>query len=380
MPIRTVLPTPPQLPLLPSQPGHPMPARRGFAIPVAVLLIAVLSISLGAGLMLVNAERRSVSDDRAQVDALRLAEQGMQIYLVRRDSLGFYTNPPVGPESTRVTLSGGYADVVLTRIQASGLGGAPLYVVRSRGVQTSTYGNIPQGVRTVTQYATAKSVSFPVRGAWTALNGVDKNGASGILNGADGCGDSATTAGLALPSYPGYAQNGGSLWPTGNPDISYYAPTPDSASKLTTIDWNSIVNGNAITPDVTYPAQSWPSFSDSTYWPIIVMTGTTANYSLPTSGRGLLIVQGSLTMSGTVGWNGLILIGGTLTSNGNNNINGSIVTGLNVKIDPTVGGQSSVANGNKTFRYNSCSLAKALGALGRLTLYANTWSDSWPGY
>lgn len=379
MPIRTVLPMPSQFPPRPPRSGHAGASRRGFAIPVAILLIAVLSISLGAGFMLVNAERRSVSDDRAEVDALRLAEQGMQIYLVRRDSLGFYTNPPVGPESTRVTLSGGYADVILTRVYASG----SLYVVRSRGVQTSTYGNIPQGVRTITQYVTSKSASFKVRGAWTALNGVNKNGASGTLNGNDACGDSATTAGLALPRVPGYTQTGtnsGNLWPNGNPDTLYYAPTADSAAKLTTIDWNSIVNGNAITPDVTYPQQAWPSFSDTTYWPIIVISGTTANYTLPTSGRGLLIVQGSLTMDGSTSWSGLILIGGELISNGNNTINGSIISGLNVKLDPTVGGQSSLANGTKTFQYNSCSVAKALGGLGRLTLYANTWSDSWPGY
>jgi len=59
--------------------------RRGFAIPFAILVIAVLTIMLAGGFSLVSAERRSVSDQKSQISAFRIAVQGLEIYLVRAD-------------------------------------------------------------------------------------------------------------------------------------------------------------------------------------------------------------------------------------------------------------------------------------------------------
>jgi len=59
--------------------------RKGFAIPVAILVIGVLSITLAAAFSLVIAERRGVDDQKAQVSAFVLAEQGLQMFFVRRD-------------------------------------------------------------------------------------------------------------------------------------------------------------------------------------------------------------------------------------------------------------------------------------------------------
>ena len=61
--------------------------RRGFAIPIAILVIAVLTIMIAGGFSLVSAERRSVADQKSQISAFRIAEQGLEIYLVARDSL-----------------------------------------------------------------------------------------------------------------------------------------------------------------------------------------------------------------------------------------------------------------------------------------------------
>jgi len=60
--------------------------RRGFAIPIAILVIAVLTIMIAGGFSLVSAERRSVADQRSQISAFRIAEQGLELFLVRRDS------------------------------------------------------------------------------------------------------------------------------------------------------------------------------------------------------------------------------------------------------------------------------------------------------
>ena len=91
--------------------------RRGFAIPFAVLVIALLTIMLAGGFSLVSAERRSVADQKSQVSAFRIAEQGIELYLVRRDSLmkgsPTYTRVPGASESIRINMTGGYADVSL---------------------------------------------------------------------------------------------------------------------------------------------------------------------------------------------------------------------------------------------------------------------------
>jgi molybdopterin-binding protein len=116
------------------------------------------------------------------------------------------------------------------------------------------------------------------------------------------------------------------------------------------IDWNGIVNQNAIKPTITIPPSSWPTatqWADTTYYPIIRING---DFTPPSSGRGMLIVTGALTLNGSVGWKGVLLVGGDIVSNGTNSIAGATVSGLNVKlgtimsqITVDVGGQTLVA-------------------------------------
>src|SRR6476619_5339135 len=125
-------------------------SREGFAIPAAVLLIAILSVSIAAGFSLVISERRGVEDQKAQVSAFVLAEQGLQTFFIKRDSLGFRTIPPgVREGPVRLYLNGGYADVVLDRSRPPTGSLSGMYVVRSRGTQTrGAVGGTPSGVRT----------------------------------------------------------------------------------------------------------------------------------------------------------------------------------------------------------------------------------------
>jgi hypothetical protein len=354
--------------------------RRGFAIPTAVLVIAMLTIMIAAGFSLVSAERRSVADQKSQISAFQLAEQGLEFFLIRRDSLiAGASQPPGASDSVRIPLTGGYADVSLTRIRPPLGTRNGLYVVRSKGVETSgAYAGTPQGVRTVAQYVLWQQAPMQVLAGWTALSGLNKNGNSGTLSGNDagdcdgnGTPDSAAVAGVVVTPTAGYTGKTGPA--SGNPPID--SVTADSVH----IDWNGIVNGNAITPTITIPGGSWPTASqwaDTTYYPIIRVNS--ANYSLPGSGRGTLIVTGNLTISGSDGWNGVILVGGDLTSNGNNGVSGATVSGLNVKLGTYV--PTSTANGTKTYQYNSCQVARATTTMGGLVTLGNTWVDNWVEY
>jgi hypothetical protein len=354
--------------------------RRGFAIPIALLVIAALTIMIAGGFSLVSAERRSVADQKSQISAFRIAEQGLEIFLVRRDSLmaghpGFSHVPGLIPDTAVIPVTGGVATVTLTRLRPVKGSQSGLYVVRSRGVETvGAYAGSPQGVRTVAQYALWEPAPMQVLAGWTALSGLQKNGGSGTLGGIDLCGDSAAVAGVVVPVNPGYT---GKTVAVGDPPVDSVAP--DSVA----IDWNGILNLGAITPTITIPGSAWPtalmqaSFDDtlSTYYPIVRING---DYSLPSSGTGMLIVTGSLTLNGSVGWRGVLLVGNDITSNGNNGIVGATVSGLNVKLGTYVPG--STANGTKQYNYDSCEVAKATTTMGALVTLRNTWVDNWVEY
>jgi len=354
--------------------------RRGFAIPIALLVIAALTIMIAGGFSLVSAERRSVADQKSQISAFRIAEQGLEIFLVRRDSLmaghpGYSHVPGATPDTAVIPVTGGVATVTLTRLRPVKGSQSGLYVARSRGVETSgAFAGTPQGVRTVAQYVLWEPAPMQVLAGWTALSGLQKNGGAGTLGGIDLCGDSATVAGVAVPVNPGYT---GKTVAVGDPPVDSIAP--DSVA----IDWNGIINLGAITPTITIPGGSWPtaamiaSFADtlSTYYPIIRVNG---DFSLPSSGTGMLIVSGSLTLNGSVGWRGVLLVGNDITSNGNNGIVGATVSGLNVKLGTYVPG--STANGTKQYNYDSCEVAKATTSMGALVTLRNTWVDNWVEY
>jgi len=359
--------------------------RRGFAIPVALLVIMVLTIMVAGGFSLVSAERRSVADQKSQISAFRIAEQGLEIFLVRRDSLmkdkPGYTKVPGAADSVRIAMTGGYADVTLTRLRAPRGNQAGLYVVRSKGVETvGAYAGTPQGVRTVAQYALWEPAPMQVLAGWTAMSGLQQNGGAGTLGGIDMCGQNAAVAGVVVPMWPGYD---GKVIAVGNPPIDSVAP--DSVE----IDWDGIVNHNVIEATIVIPPAAWPdaqmiaAYADtaSLYYPIVRVNG---DFTLPSSGKGMLIVTGSLTIKGATGWRGVILVGQNLIANGQNagqsaeGIQGAVISGLNEKLGMYV--DPSISNGNKQYNYNSCEVSRATTTMGALVTLRNTWVDNWVEY
>jgi hypothetical protein len=351
--------------------------RAGFAIPAAILTIGVLSITLAAGFSLVIAERRGVDDQKAQVSAFVLAEQGLQMFFVRRDSLNFKSIPPAVKEGpVRIYMTGGYADVQLDRIRAPQGSLAGLYVVRSKGVQTKgAIGGTPAGVRTVAQYAAWEPANIEVLAGWTAISGIKKNGNSGQFLGKDACQDSAAIAGVAVPQVPGFNQ------PNTTDSLEIDGATAKEMAKQVLVRWKGITDQTALTPNYIVPPDAIPSFADTNFYPVIYMAdGGTVGSSQLNGGRGVLIVRGNLdTGSGaTFSWKGLVLVGGDLTGNGNNYIQGAIISALNVKLGVDV--PINTVNGTKQYQYNSCEVAKALMALGALVPLGNTWVDNWVEY
>lgn len=357
-------------------------ARRGVTLPMTLLLIVVLSALAAGAFTRVGSERRTIDNQEASLDVYAMARTGMDQFLADPLNGPFSFDPStfVGPDSGTISLAGGSAKITVQRLRAAvGTTVPALYVVKSRGVKTTSgVSGAPAAERTIALFAEWQPGEMNVVAAWTSLTGLHKNGGSGELNGVDNCGKAATVAGVGVPDSPGYSQNGGSSVPNGSPNILNMG-TQGAAAASVGVDWQSIIDGTSMTPDVTLPGGSWPSSATfSTSWPVIFVDQA-SDFSLPSDGRGTLVVRNNLTISGSKSWDGIVLVGGTLTSNGNNTVHGAVITGLNVQIGENPP-ESDIGNGNKHYRYDSCNVAKAAEHFAGLKPLRNTTVDNWPSY
>jgi hypothetical protein len=357
--------------------GHVDSRRDGFAIPLALMLVVFITVGVTTAFTRIQSETRSDQDRQARIDAFSYAQRGLEQFTTDRSNLGFTVKPPAAAESTRIAMADGHADVILTLVKPKTTTRQALYMIRSRGAKrTGNLSWMPPAEHTVTQFAFWREGSMQVLSAWTSLSGLLKNGAAGQITGVDGCGVEPTVAGAAVPDNA-YLQNGGTnspAVPVGSPPVLDLGPSPGSYSAVR-IDWDGIINNNAIVPDLVYPTpDAWPSSFPPTYWPVIRVNGDLA---LPDDGQGTLIVTGDLTINGSLSWNGIVLVGGTLYADGNNNIQGAVVSGLNLLLPGMTVAASDVGNGVMTYQYNSCNVKEALSKYSTLVLTGGTWADTY---
>jgi hypothetical protein len=350
------------------------------AIVSALLLIVVLSVSAAAALGMVGSERRVVDDQEAAAEAHALARSGYDQFVSNPTAFlpAFSATTFVGPDSTLIAFNDGYAWVMAMRVRPSVAGSKPLFLIRSRGVRTINRPvSTPVAERIFSQYAQWQDLDMTVLAAWTALSGLLKEGGSGIISGTDNCGSAAAIAGVAVPNVPGYTQNGGSPVPTGSPPVQDLG-TQASANSAVQIDWATVLNTMSLSADIVVPGSTWPSFANTSYWPVVYVDQV-ADFALPSSGRGILIVRNNLTINGSTKWDGIVLVGGALTSNGNNTVNGAVVTGLNVLLGESAAA-SDLGNGNKAFRYDACNVESAMRRFNGLVPWQNSAADNWASY
>ena len=352
-------------------------SRQGIALVLALVLIVVLSVAATAALGAVGSERRTVEDQGAASEAHALARSAYDQFITNPTAFlpGFAPTTFAGPDSAHMVFSDGYAWVKVQRVRPAVSGSAPLFLIRSRAVRTINRPvRTPVAERVFAQYAQWQDVEMPTLAAWTSLSGILKNGAMGTISGADNCGGSTPVAGVAVPNVPGYVQVGGSSVPSGSPPILNMG-SQSTANGAVGVDWVTILAGMALSAEVVIPGGSWPSFSNANYWPVIYVDQTSP-FTLPTSGRGMLIVKNDMNILGGQQWDGIILVGGTFTSNGVNTVNGALVTGLNVLLGQNVP-PSNIGNGTKTYRYDSCNVEKAVSKFNGLAPLRNSSADNW---
>jgi hypothetical protein len=378
--------------------------RSGFALPLAILVIGVMTAGALAAFARTGAEAHMVDNQVVETQAFASAERGLGQFLAAGNI-----------DNTNVTYDfGGGESAVVTALlmrAAPTLADTAIWLISSTGRVAARRGR-PAGQRTVAQLAYRTTVTMEVHSSWTSLSGLDKNGSSGVISGVDACTCAECTnevkAGIATPTggYDGQDQ------PIAGDPPHLEMGTPEEMAAQIHIDWDAITNPAApslppsrflpdamtpMTPAVLctagtypnyiagwtcgqFPSQTW--FDDNpNEWPTIIING---NSPLPADGRGTLIVTGDLDIGGGQRWEGILLVGGRIIDNGTGDIAGAVVTGLNVLKDcpaasnnPCDVPESSRANGTKSYTYDSCKVNNATSGLSRLVGVTNAWVDNW---
>jgi len=401
--------------------------RDGFALPLAIMVLALLSIGLVAGFAMSTSEQAASASQRAQARAYSYAQMGLEAFITQRKEFRAGCTPaspytraqaavcafcpqcwlanaaprngsvnanldtlPTVAESVTVNYTSGKAFVRAIPVWLDIAKGKGTYFVTSTG--TDDQGSIATGSntmrkssRTVGVYVTWNKTTMNVLGALVSFSGIIKNG-TGDISGVDQCGADTNVAGINVPANESVVVSGGAFAPTGNPpyDTLQTFAQDSSNSKL---DWAGITSGTTLPADIniTSTTSSFPTTgafaSDTNYWPIIHVFNRSATwtglYTLPNQGRGILIVDGDLNINGSNQWDGVVLVGGQLTSNGNNVTSGTVMAGLNRLIGiPAAAVNDADLNGTKSYMYNSCTVKKATSSMARFTMLPNTWMDN----
>ena len=412
-------------------------AREGFALPLAIMVLALLSIGLVAGFAMSTSEQAATSSQRAQARAYSFAQSGLEAFLTQRKEFRPGCTPsapynaaqaaacafcpqcwlanaapmnasvnanldtlPTVAESVTVAFTAGTDTLGQAFIRAIPVWvnvatGRGTYFVTSTGTdRKSRIGTGANTTRTASRsvgvYVTWSRATMNVMGALVSFSGIVKEG-TGQISGVDQCGADTNVVGINVPAEESVKLNGAAktFVPAGNPPYDTLK-TFSQDSAATKLDWAGISSGTTMPADVnitTSGSTAFPSTgtfaSDTNYWPVIhvfnrsTTGGWNSTYTLPNQGRGILIVDGNLNINGSNQWDGVVLVGGQLTSNGNNVTSGTVMAGLNRLIGIAADAvEDADLNGTKSYMYNSCSVKKATSSMARYTMVPNTWMDN----
>ncbi len=342
--------------------------RDGVALPLTIFVVTLVTLMLATALVRVDSDRLVAESSGDMVDALTIAQSGLQTYL------GTATAPPADGDSVRVNVLGGYADVVAHLVrQPEDSTANRLFIVRSTGrVITPNLGPLPQATRTVAQFAQWQTGRIGIAAAFLAANGLRAvGGGFTTVTGVDACSQAPTVPGVRIPMGP----IGSPIPDTdlqGAPPIIESGNGPDVAAE-TTVDWAATVGGGMI-PDYTTVQEADSSWSVQLVDGDVTLTDTW--------GTGILIVTGNLILTGTSAeWNGVVLVGGRVEFTATTNrVRGLLITGLNEQL---VGGNPPRGDIGATtidVIYDSCFVQSAMQSLTGFVPVANAWVDNWSTY
>jgi hypothetical protein len=341
----------------------------GFALPLTLFVLTLVTIMLAALMVQVQNDRRIASSSGDLVETFTIAQGGL------RDYLSYYSESntrPLNGDSLRINVVGGYADVVAHIVQqpADTLNGI-VYLIRSRGrLIKPTQGADPQAVRVVAQYVRWQYGTMRVYAAFAPINSFTCSSCDGTFQflGYDQCAVAPTVPGMRTPNGPTpyFAP------PYVDPAVVEGPVTSTFASKaFIGIDWAAVL-GSGFSPDYTTltSLDTWSSYR-------LAGNQTLTNVS----GTGLLVVQGNLTLDDFY-WQGVVLVGGRIVfAADTSQVEGAVVSGLQDQIGAGASaGRWGPAGSHIAIQYNSCNVAQAFSSMTGFAPIAGGWMDNWASY
>lgn len=336
--------------------------ERGFALPLTIFLITILTILLAAGFARVSVDREIAKAGEESVDALAVAQSGLQTYLATT------TSRPAQGDSLRVNVPGGYAWVTpqIVKVPTDTMANWT-YVIQSTGyVIVASLGSTPRASRTIAQFAYWQTGSMNLLAGFTAANQlqVKHGGKITRLRGYDVCHRDTTLPSIRVPSGP--VLNGLDAKPA-----PVFAGNGMGVSTATEIDWPAILNGG-LQPDYT-------SFQQANFNQVTVIQGDATLDE--TWGGGILVVTGDLTVTHDFVFRGILLVGGLINFNSSYAyVRGAVVSGLNEQLSQNVKQGAIGENGGTYIYYDSCAVNDALSNLTGFVPVSNAWIDNWATY
>ncbi len=361
-----------------------MMQQRGFALPITIFLIAILTLMLGSTFTRAATEHRIAGGSKAAIVAMFVAQSGLEKYF-SQDFLDW--NRPLSGDSMRLDLQGGWAWVVpeVLRTPADTMNDF-LYIIRSTGYAENPRepGNV-LAHRAIAQFANWQTPWLDApRAAIIAANRLQIEPPAGkvVFDGRDRP-NSLCAGDPLLPD--GF---GARLPASGNTDLEladdyHGAPgrqesgTRESVAQLVNIDWEAIRSGKFI-PDYTSP-----QYGLTGEFPSQLVDGNYSESVQHFEGEGLLIVTGNLSVSTAREhwyWRGVILVGGEAKFESDTTyIYGRVITGLNYLTGdaPTNDDTDVRATQLARSRFDSCNIRKSLKSLKGFVPLVNTWVDNW---
>ena len=350
----------------------------GYALALSLITIVVLSLLAAAGYGMSNFELDTSRDFRAETEAFYVADQGLNRYLA--------TDAHDLDTAVTYQFQKGTATVTPEPVTMGMQNNEELHRVTSVGEYVTPAGNTVRRTVSTVLLATPMLPLTPT-GAFVAGGKLNQNGNALYdgynaydpvgNNGDQLCESAGVQKGGSVPGIvaDSFQVSGGSSGPCeSDPGVTPSAQCKDDPQSefMSADQWRYMLDelpaDHAINPGDAFPQTDG--------WEVVRVTG--GNYSRSAgarSGKGILIIEDNFTSNGNFTWEGLVLIGGKFAaSNGQEYVEGSIATGLNELLGENVPA-TNVGNGNKEFKFNSCSIYKASRSKYRVSQVPSNWYE-----
>jgi hypothetical protein len=340
--------------------------RRGFALAMVVFLLFAVAVAAATGYQVVSSEFALARQNRDGQQALAVARAGMSRYL--GESVG-----SIG-DTVLYAIGNGVATITAKRVLIQDSLNY-LYYVESTGEVDDIRTPLLPARRTVGTYAWHKLSPIRLRGAVWVSGGTttlsNNWSTTTVVSGTDAatpsdCSGGGTTGVRGVVKGTGGVSVGGGVSLTGPAPTTLSYGSYDAMYDTVGIRWD-ILSSASFPVDFDGSPPNWGSIPADSF-PIVRYRGN-LNINSSWSGRGVLIVTGTLSCSGffsTFAWEGIVLAGrlGNIGTYCYPSVEGMLIGGMNA------------ANPNATlrgdYRYHSCNAYKANRSLSYLELVDNT--------